>query len=192
MSDDLRQRILDAAQQLFVESGADGVSMRKVAELAGVSAPAIYRHYENKDDLLQEIIEIGLRTLDTYLQPALDASTPLERLERLAERFLDFSIEQPRYFEFAFMIPSRSIADMRTELNERNWVTFNLALEQIGACMEAGIFKKDDPLGAAITIWSGVYGLVALHRMHRFGPDDELFRQIYRASVERLLNGLKP
>jgi len=192
MSDDLRQRILDAAQQLFVESGADGVSMRKVAELAGVSAPAIYRHYENKDDLLQEIIEIGLRTLDTYLQPALDAPTPLERLERLAERFLDFSIEQPRYFEFAFMIPSRSIADMRTELNERNWVTFNLALEQIGACMEAGIFKKDDPLGAAITIWSAVYGMVALHRMHRFGPDDELFRQIYRASVERLLNGLKP
>ena len=43
MSDDLRQRILDAAQELFVESGANGVSMRKVAEMAGVSAPAIYR-----------------------------------------------------------------------------------------------------------------------------------------------------
>ena len=87
--------------------------------------------------------------------------------------------------------PSRSIADMRTELRERNWVTFNLALEQIGACMEAGIFKKDDPLGAAITLWSGVYGLVALHRMGRFGADDALFRQIYKGSVERMLDGLK-
>jgi len=192
MSDDLRQKILDAAQELFVEAGVEGVSMRKVAEMAGVSAPAIYRHYENKDDLLQEIIQIGLRTLEAYLAPALEAPTPLERLDRLAERFLDFAIEQPRYFEFAFMIPSRSIADVQTELNERNWVTFNMALEQIGACMESGIFKKDDPLGAAITIWSGVYGLVALHRMHRFGPDDQLFRQIYRSSVERMLNGLKP
>ena len=167
MSENLRERISEAAQQLFLEEGLEGVSMRKVAELAGVSAPAIYRHYENKDDLLQEIIAEGLRTLETYLQPALEAPTPLERLSRLADRFLDFAVEQPKYFEFAFMIPSRSIGDMNTELTERNWVTFKLALEQIGACMEAGIFKKDDPLGAAITVWAGVYGLVTLHRMHR-------------------------
>lgn len=192
MTDDLRQRISEAAQQLFVEEGLDGVSMRKVAEKAGVSAPAIYRHYENKDDLLQEIIDQGLRTLETYLAPALEAPTPLERINRLADRFLDFAVEQPRYFEFAFMIPSRSMVDVRTELTERNWVTFNMAVEQIGACMEAGIFKKDDPLGTGITIWSAVYGMVALHRMHRFGPDDKLFRQIYRSSVERLLNGLRP
>ncbi len=192
MSEPLRNRISQAAQELFLEEGLEGFSMRKVAKMAGVSAPAIYRHYENKDDLLREIIDEGLRILETYLAPALDEPTPFERLNRLADRFLDFSIEQPKYFEFAFMIPSRSISDVRTELAEKNWVTFNLALKQIEACMEAGIFKKDDPLGAAITIWAGVYGLVTLHRMHRFGPDDELFRQIYRASVDRMLNGLKP
>jgi AcrR family transcriptional regulator len=192
MSEPLRKRISQAAQELFIEGGLEGVSMRKVAKMAGVSAPAIYRHYENKDDLLREIIDEGLQILETYLAPALEKPTPLERLNSLADRFLDFAIEQPKYFEFAFMIPSRSISDVRTELAEKNWITFNLALEQIGACMEAGIFKKDDPLGAAITIWAGVYGLVALHRMHRFGPDDQLFRQIYRASVDRMLNGLKP
>ena len=191
MSDDLRQRISAAAQELFLREGLEGVSMRKVAEMAGVSAPAIYRHYENKDDLLAEIVDEGLRILETYLQPALEAPTPLERLERLADRFLDFAIEQPKYFEFAFMIPSRSINDVRTELSEKNWVTFNLALEQIGACMESGVFRKDEPLGTAITMWAGVYGLIALHRMHRFGPDDELFRQIYKASVTRMLDGLK-
>ena len=192
MPETLRERISQAAQEIFLEEGLEGVSMRKVAKLAGVSAPAIYRHYENKEDLLREIIDEGLRLLETYLEPALDEPTPLERLNRLADRFLDFAIEQPKYFEFAFMIPSRSISDVRTELAEKNWVTFNLALEQVGACMETGIFKKDDPLGAAITIWAGVYGLVTLHRMHRFGPDDQLFRQIYRASVDRMLDGLKP
>jgi len=192
MSESLRKRISQAAQELFLEQGLEGVSMRKVAKMAGVSAPAIYRHYENKDDLLREIIDEGLQILETYLEPALEEPTPLERLNRLADRFLDFAIEQPKYFEFAFMIPSRSISDVRTELAEKNWVTFNMALKQIGACMEAGIFKKDDPLAAAITIWAGVYGLIALHRMHRFGPDDELFRQIYRGSVDRMLDGLKP
>ena len=192
MPDNLRDRISEAAQQLFLKEGLEGVSMRKVAELAGVSAPAIYRHYENKDELLQEIIDAGLKTLETYLEPALEAPSPLERLTLLADRFLDFAIEQPKYFEFAFMIPSRSVHDLRTELAEKNWVTFNLALEQIGACMEEGEFKKDDPLGVAITVWAGVYGLVALYRMGRFGPDAQLFRKIYHISVERMLNGLKP
>ncbi|NIQ83608.1 MAG: TetR family transcriptional regulator [Acidobacteria bacterium] len=192
MPDSLRKRISQAAQELFLEQGLEGISMRKVAKMAGVSAPAIYRHYENKDDLLREIIDEGLEILEAYLAPALEEPTPLERLNRLADRFLDFAIEQPKYFEFAFMIPSRSISDVGTELAEKNWVTFNLALKQIEACMEQGDFKRDDPLGTAITIWAGVYGLVTLHRMHRFGPDDELFRQIYRASVNRMLDGLKP
>ncbi|MCH7780185.1 MAG: TetR/AcrR family transcriptional regulator [Acidobacteria bacterium] len=192
MPETSRKRISQATQELFLKEGLEGVSMRKVAKIAGVSAAAIYRHYENKEDLLREIIDEGLQILETYLQPALDEPTPFERLNRLADRFLDFAIEQPKYFEFAFMIPNRSISDVRTELAEKNWVTFNLALEQIAACMETGIFKKDDPLGTAITVWAGVYGLVALHRMHRFGPDDQLFRQIYRASVDRMLDGLKP
>jgi len=33
--------------------------------------------------------------------------------------------------------------------------------------------------------------MVALYRMGRFGPDAKLFRQIYRAGVERMLNGLR-
>ena len=127
MPETLRKRISQAAQKLFLEEGLEGVSMRKVAKMAGVSAPAIYRHYENKDDLLREIIDHGLQILETYLEPALNEPTPLERLNRLADRFLDFAIEQPKYFEFAFMIPSRSISDVRTELAEKNWVTFNLA-----------------------------------------------------------------
>ena len=89
------------------------------------------------------------------------------------------------------MIRSQAIGDVHTELSEKNWVTFKLAMEQIAACMEDGTFKKDDPVGTAITLWGAVYGLVALHRMHRFGPDDEIFRGLYRASVNRLLDGLK-
>ena len=86
MSDSLRKRISQAAQELFLEQGLEGVSMRKVAKMAGVSAPAIYRHYENKDDLLREIIDEGLEILETYLAPALDEPTPLERLNRLADK----------------------------------------------------------------------------------------------------------
>ncbi len=165
--------------------------MRKVAEMAGISAPAIYRHFKNKDELLNEIITEGLKILEGYLRPALEAETPYERLSLLVDRFLDFALEQPRYFDFAFMIPSRSIDHLPNELAKRNWSTFQLAVEQVGQCMAEGIFRKDDPLETAIVLWAEAHGLITLYRMQRFGQQPELFRAIYRRSIDRLLGGLR-
>ena len=60
MSDSLRDRISQAAQELFLEGGVEAISMRKVADRVGISATAIYRHYKDKDELLTGIIDTGL------------------------------------------------------------------------------------------------------------------------------------
>ena len=166
--------------------------MRKVAESAGVSAPAIYRHYENKDDLLNEVVTEGLKVLESYLAPALDVDTPLERLSNLVERFLDFALEQPQTFHCAFMVPSQSIGKLTEELTRRNWSTFQHCVEQISECMETGVFKRDDPMETAIMLWAEAHGLIILYKMHRFGGDADLFRIIYRRAIQRLFDGLKP
>lgn len=186
----LRQRISAAAQELYVREGADGVSMRKVAELVGVSAPAIYRHFKNKEDLLNEIVIEGLRILEEYLRPGLEAGSPDERLLRMADNYLDFAIEKPRYFDFAFLAPPQKIDSIPEEIEKRNWGTFKLAIEQVAACMEQGFLQKDDPLGAAITIWAEVHGLVTLLRTGRFGVEPDGFRTIYRQCVRRVLRGM--
>lgn len=191
MSSSLRPRISAAAQELFLKEGLEGFSMRKVAEMAGISAPAIYRHFRNKDELLNEIITEGLKILEGYLKPALEAETPYDRLSLLVDRFLDFALEQPRYFDFAFMIPSRSIDDLPEELAKRNWSTFQLAVEQVGQCMAQGIFRQDDPLETTILLWAEAHGLIMLYRMQRFGRQPELFRLVYRRSIDRLLGGLR-
>ena len=189
---DLRIRISAAAHDLFLREGLDGFSMRRIADIVGVSAPAIYRHYKNKDELLNEVITAGLRTLEGYLQPALQAETPLERLQQLVERFLDFALEQPQTYHCAFMVPSKAIGQLSDELARHNWSTFQLAVEQVAECMETGVFKKDDPMEISIMLWAEAHGLITLFKMHRFGPDAELFKIIYRRSIERLFNGLKP
>jgi AcrR family transcriptional regulator len=186
----LREKISAAAQELYLRGGVEGVSMRKVAERAGVSAPAIYRHFKSKAALLNEIVAAGLRILEGYLRPALEAPTPSERLRRLIDRYLAFTIEQPRYFDFAFLIPSRNIGQFSEEIAKGNWLTFRLAVDQVRACMEQGLFRKDDPLATAIAIWAEVHGLVTLYRTGRFGLDEQVFREIYRTSVERVLRGL--
>jgi len=166
--------------------------MRKIAEMVGVTAPAIYRHFRDKDELLNEIIVAGLESLEGYLQPAFDAGTPYERLNRLIDNYLDFALEQPKYFDFAFLVPSRNVRRFAEEIARHDWKTFRFALEQVALCMEQGTFRKDDAMETAIVIWAEVHGLVTLFKMERFGADVGQFRQIYRRSVDRMLAGLKP
>ena len=51
------------------------------------------------------------------------------------------------------------------------------------------MFPGDDPLETAVTIWAEVHGLITLFRTGRFGQDAEVFRGIYRQSVDRMLRG---
>jgi AcrR family transcriptional regulator len=164
--------------------------MRKVAEMVGISAPAIYRHFRNRDELLNEIVLEGLRILEGYLRPALEAQDPFERLRRLTDNYLSFALEQPQYFDFAFLIPSPEVNRFDDEIARPDWTTFRMAVEQVAECIKRGVFVADDPLETSISIWAEVHGLVALYRTGRFGPDPALFRGIYRNSVDRLFRGL--
>ena len=50
-----RDKILDAARELFIKQGYDGVSMRMLAQLIEYSPTAIYLHFADKEQLFQEL-----------------------------------------------------------------------------------------------------------------------------------------
>jgi len=189
-SKNLRDRISAAAQELFLAEGVEGVSMRKIADMVGVTAPAIYRHFKDKDELLNEIISVGLGILQSYIEPAFKADQPLDRLRGMIERYLDFALEQPQYFDFAFLVPSHGI-QLTEELARHNRSTFMYAIQQVHLCMEQGVFVKDDPLETAIMIWAEAHGLVTLFRLERFGQNADDFRGVFKRTIGRVLDGLK-
>ena len=187
---DIKARIATAAQELFLEDGVEGVSMRKIAERVGVTPPAIYRHFRDKDELLDEIISSGLAILGQYLEPALRAPDPHSRLLGLVDGYLEFALEQPRYFDLAFLVRGPSTR-MSTELERHNRQTFRFAVEQIASCMEQGILRHGDPLQTAITLWSTAHGLVSLYKMNRLEGDEAAFRALYRSSVQNMLDSMR-
>jgi hypothetical protein len=76
---ELRSSILVAAAELFLEHGYEHFSMRQVAERIGYSATTIYLYFENKDDLLFEVVSDGWqRFSDDFLAAAAAADEPLE------------------------------------------------------------------------------------------------------------------
>jgi AcrR family transcriptional regulator len=187
----LRERIAAATQEIYLQQGIEGVSMRKVAERVGVSAPALYRHFKNKDELLGEIVIEGLKILERYLRPAMNAATPIERLRQMIEGYLDFALAEPRYFDFAFLTPSHDIDRLADELAKPHAATFRIAIDVVADCIRDGTFAESDPLEAGILLWAEAHGLVTLFRTGRFGDDETMFRQIYRRLIHRVIEGLR-
>src|SRR5262245_66027959 len=67
-----RRRLLDAARELATEGGYGAVNMRKVAERAGLSAPAAYQYFSSKDQILVDLLVdlVGETTAAVQIRPS--------------------------------------------------------------------------------------------------------------------------
>lgn len=69
-SESTRERIQIEAARLFVASGYHGVSMREVAEAVGVTKPALYHHYSDKESLFLAILKAAVINLGGLIERA--------------------------------------------------------------------------------------------------------------------------
>jgi AcrR family transcriptional regulator len=95
-----RERILDAALDLFIEQGFDGTSLRQIAEVLGVTKAALYYHFESKDDILLALhMRLHAFGRDALLQMA-DAPVTLALWGQLLEGLVDQMLAQRKIFLF--------------------------------------------------------------------------------------------
>lgn len=81
-SEEMKKRILDAAEKLFNEYGVDRVRIRDIAAQAGMTTGAIYHHYKNKDELLLKIFERSSGEAERNMLNNFNYSDPLKDIER--------------------------------------------------------------------------------------------------------------
>jgi AcrR family transcriptional regulator len=151
---------------------------------------AIYRHYEDKEELLRAVADEAFEVLGGYLRPVLRQRTPLTKALGVLERYLDFALEQPRLFEIAFLTRRPGTRRFPEDFAAGKSPSFDALCHQVRACMKEGVLRTDDPLEVTLALWAHAHGLVLLHLAGRFDTDDARFRKIYRRSIERLIRGL--
>ena len=83
---DRKAQILIAARDLFVERGYPSVTMVLIAEQVGITAGALYRHFGNKADLLEEVIRDNFGWLDEPLAAVTFDGMVAELLDRFRDR----------------------------------------------------------------------------------------------------------
>lgn len=191
MTDNQRERILTCACELYLEDGLDGFSMRKLAKAVGVTAPALYRHYESKERVLLDVVGEAYDLLVRYLYRALQGRTPEERFRMAGQGYLDFALEQPRYYEVLFANPElMGIGETSPEVETQACAVGQFWQDRVRECMDAGIFRSTDPESIGVTLWAHAHGLISLYLMGALRTDQETFRKLYGASARRVMRGL--
>src|SRR4051794_11286372 len=118
----LRDQIRDTARELFAREGYDSVSMRRIGSEVGCSPMAIYRHYENKEELLLSICEETFQHMIRLLDETRKGpGTRLEILRRCVRTILDFHISHPNHYKVTYMtvLPPGPVADRKVAIRQR-------------------------------------------------------------------------
>lgn len=82
-----REGVLDVAARLFREQGYGPVSLRKIAEAAGIKAGSIYYHFGSKDEIVAEVLDVGIQVVHESMRLAVSAlpdGTDAEEILRAA------------------------------------------------------------------------------------------------------------
>ncbi len=103
-----RQRILDAAREIIVEKGIDGLTTRGLAEAAGVTAPTLYNLIGGKKDIIRAMVVRSAESFKDRVKLE-EASTALEWIETIVRAATDPEDEGPEYLR-AMIISSDRIA----------------------------------------------------------------------------------
>jgi AcrR family transcriptional regulator len=97
-----RERILDAVELLIASKGVYGFTLRDVAEPLGVRVPAIYKHFESRDDVLIEVSRRFIALLAAQFQPD-PRLPPGKALRQVLDAFVEFKLMHPAYVRLALI-----------------------------------------------------------------------------------------
>lgn len=111
VTDSTRQRILDAALELFTVQGFAATSTRELSERLGFTKAALYYHFRTKDELLQALVEPVVAQLVALLRPFPSDGPRLGEAERngLLAAYLDVVVEHRRLLGVLVQDPSASV-----------------------------------------------------------------------------------
>jgi AcrR family transcriptional regulator len=189
MAASTRDRILVAARDLFLEAGAESVTMRAVAARVGVTPMALYRHFTGRAALLEAVVEQGHAVFLGYLQHALAEPTAAARLARAGDEYQRFALAHARDYVIMFMKPLRDNGKRKPPL-WRDVATFRFLVDRVRECAADGTLRVADPEEAALTLWAHVHGLMSLYLAGKLHLDEKAFRTLYRRSLAYLTRGL--
>lgn len=165
---EVRDKILDAARELFIAEGYEGVSMRKVADKIEYTPTTIYGYFADKEDLFRQLCHEDFARLAELFQSASMPTDVIERVNQIGRLYIDFGLKYPNHYTLMFMTPhpAPGLDEIDQEIKGNPEVDAYAFLKYtIQQAIDEGRFREQfqDAELISQTLWAAVHGVIALH-----------------------------
>lgn len=159
---DLRDALIAAGLELARAGGPDAVVVREVTRQVGVSPTAAYRHFADRQELLDAVSSAAQGLAADRMERELRGAGPDPRshLRAVGAGYLAFAREEPGLFRVAFTVPhdlnEAGAPDKAGASGRTPFQLLSLALDEL---VDAQVLPADRRAGAELHAWSAVHGL---------------------------------
>jgi len=192
----MRERIIDAAMQQLLRSGARGTTMEQIARDVDVSLASLHSYY-SKNDLFAAVLERGLTLDEEYLARAFDSrKRAIDELTDIGRAFLEFGIDHPGYRQLLAQPIFFGLQD--DDLSRRMSVRVRQLVDRVVAVIERGQQNGEfaafvRPRDAAVFLHGAWHGLLALCvREDELRLTPEQLRIVVGHGIDIIREGLVP
>ena len=193
---DLRNAIIEAVARLISRSHSLDFQLKEVGKLVGTSVPAIYRHFESKQDLLVETAIAGYELQKKYRSFAIEqAGDPvLARLLAVGYAYIHFARQHPGFFLLMKSMETDEILSSDKYQAQRR-ETVLLMRSLAGECLEKGMFVDMDIDLALASLQAMAFGIASLYtadQLQYVAPslvdDEHLVTHLFALNIGNLLS----
>lgn len=159
---DLRATLVEAAVRLLETEGIDALSIRRLAELTGVSRAAPYHHFQDKRELLCAIAEAGFLQQEATLT-ALEDLQGRKRIEQFVHTYVSFATQHREQYDLMYGREIWKNSGATTSLEAVAKQCFKRWLSEVTALQAQSILNSSLPaVRVAQVSWAALHGLCRL------------------------------
>ena len=185
-----RDELLSCALAELERGGVADFSLRAVSAAAGVTPMAVYRHFPNKEELLQAVGREAFAAWQLSAE-SIRARDPLAWLRQAGKLYMQFALDQPARFDACFVLKTGVERRYPRDFRAGKSPAVALVVTRVQELQAAGVFAPGDSLEIAMFFWSQLHGLAMLQRSGRMAMPRSAFLALSARGVEILLAGLR-
>ena len=168
MAKDTKERILATALDLFSKNGYAGTNIRELTAALGMVKSSIYKHFENKEDIWNTLLDEMIDYYDAHFGSAAHLPPIPDSLEGLVEmtlRMVDFTVHDEKVVMTRKLLTIEQFRDDRArDLATRHFLTGlrDMFTPIFAGMMDRGLLRRDDPAMLAFAYSTPISALIHL------------------------------
>lgn len=187
----LKEDFITIAMDFIAKEDAEKLTLKVLSDATGTSRSAIYKHFKNKDALIETIIENGFDKFDAETTQYLhdESKALIDKFYLTGKLYVEFAKRNPNLYRLLFGKKYAHIREELLSIKDEDCSGFAALQKTIEDGQKQGILKKDDSYKQAIVIWATMHGISSLI-IDGFMDVEEIYEDMYDTLFETLLSGL--